>query len=117
MEVKIFSNLNCTKIIIKKSHDIFYLTLNFIDPSSRIPPISAKFCKILPISAKFGHPPSYQEEKEEEKIPHMCESIGHRPLRGRCPAPSLTLNHKLLQQGTGTADHLTLLRLFKICFS
>ena len=26
-----------------------------------------------------------KKEKEEEKIPHMCESIGHRPLRGRCP--------------------------------
>ena len=26
-----------------------------------------------------------EEEKEEEKIPHMFESIGHRPLRGRCP--------------------------------
>ena len=24
-------------------------------------------------------------KEEEEKIPHMCESIGHRPLRGRCP--------------------------------
>ena len=24
-------------------------------------------------------------EEEKEKIPHMCESIGHRPLRGRCP--------------------------------
>ena len=24
------------------------------------------------------------EEKEKEKIP-LCESIGHRPLRGRCP--------------------------------
>ena len=24
------------------------------------------------------------EEEEEEKIP-LCESIGHRPLRGRCP--------------------------------
>ena len=22
-----------------------------------------------------------KEKKEEEKIPHMCESIGHRPLR------------------------------------
>ena len=28
-----------------------------------------------------------EEEEEKEKIPHMCESIGHRPLRGRCPAP------------------------------
>ena len=27
-----------------------------------------------------------EEKKEEkEKIPHTCESIGHRPLRGRCP--------------------------------
>ena len=26
-----------------------------------------------------------EEEKKEEKIPHMCERIGHRPLRGRCP--------------------------------
>ena len=26
-----------------------------------------------------------KKEKEEEKFPHMCESIGHRPLRGRCP--------------------------------
>ena len=26
-----------------------------------------------------------KEKKEEELIPHMCESIGHRPLWGRCP--------------------------------
>ena len=26
-----------------------------------------------------------KEEEEEEKIPHMCESIGHQSLRGRCP--------------------------------
>ena len=26
-----------------------------------------------------------EKEKEKEKIPHMGESIGHRPLRGRCP--------------------------------
>ena len=26
-----------------------------------------------------------KEEEEKEKIPHVCESIGHRPLRGRCP--------------------------------
>ena len=25
------------------------------------------------------------EEKEKEKIPHMYESIGHRPLWGPCP--------------------------------
>ena len=26
-----------------------------------------------------------KKEKEEEKISHMCESIDHRPLWGRCP--------------------------------
>ena len=26
-----------------------------------------------------------KEKEKEEKISHMCESIGHRPLRGRCP--------------------------------
>ena len=53
-----------------------------------------------------------KEKKRKEKFRHMCESIGHRPLRGRCPAPSLNFKHNLLRQGTGTADHLTLLRLF-----
>ena len=42
----------------------------------------------------------------------MCKSIGHRPLWGRCPVPSLNLYHNLLEQGKGTADNLTLLRLF-----
>ena len=31
-----------------------------------------------------------KEKKKREKIPHMCESIGHRPLQGRCPAPPST---------------------------
>ena len=52
-----------------------------------------------------------EEEEEKEKIP-LCESIGHRPLWGRCPAPTLHYNLDLPKQGTGTADHLTLLRLF-----
>ena len=43
-----------------------------------------------------------EEEEVEEKIPHMCESIGHRLLRGRCPATSLNYNH----------NYLMLLRLF-----
>ena len=30
-----------------------------------------------------------EKEKEEEKIP-LCESIGHRSLRGRFPAPPST---------------------------
>ena len=54
------------------------------------------------------------EEERREKIPHMCESIGHQLLRGCCPAPPSTST--LLKQGTGTADHLALLRLFSILF-
>ena len=27
-----------------------------------------------------------KKKEKEEKIPHMCESICHRPLKGRCPA-------------------------------
>ena len=26
-----------------------------------------------------------KEKEEKEKVSHMCESIGHRPFRGRCP--------------------------------
>ena len=26
-----------------------------------------------------------EKKEEKEKVSHMCESIGHRPLRGRCP--------------------------------
>ena len=29
-----------------------------------------------------------EAEKEKEKIP-LCESIGHRPLRGRCPKKTI----------------------------
>ena len=31
-----------------------------------------------------------EKEKDEEKIPHMFESIGHRPLRSCCPKGQLT---------------------------
>ena len=30
-----------------------------------------------------------EKKEEKEKVSHMCESIGHRPLRGRCPKGSL----------------------------
>ena len=57
-----------------------------------------------------------EEKEEEEKIP-LRESIGHQPLRGRCPALTLNYNYDLPKQGTGTADHLMLLRLFHIPLS
>ena len=48
-----------------------------------------------------------REMEKEEKIPHMCESIGHRPLWGN-------LKHNLLRQGMGTADQLALLQLLYV---
>ena len=32
-----------------------------------------------------------EEEEKKKKIPHVCESVGHRPLWSRCPAPSTTI--------------------------
>ena len=37
------------------------------------------------IWASRGGGTEEKEKDEEEKISHMCESIGHRSLRGRCP--------------------------------
>ena len=34
---------------------------------------------------RLGEGGGMNKEKKEEKNPHMGESIGHRPLRGRCP--------------------------------
>ena len=31
-----------------------------------------------------------EEEEEKEKFP-LCESIGHRPLRGRCPKTNMSV--------------------------
>ena len=31
-----------------------------------------------------------EEEEKEEKIPHMCESLGHQPPQGRCPKVCLS---------------------------
>ena len=35
-----------------------------------------------------------KKEKKKEKIPHMCDSIGHRLLRGRCPKIKKLQNHE-----------------------
>ena len=36
-------------------------------------------------ASRMGFEGAGTDMEEKEKIPHMCESIGHRPLRGRCP--------------------------------
>ena len=38
------------------------------------------------------------EEEEKEKIPHMCESKGHRPLRGRCPKGDRQTDRQIRKQ-------------------
>ena len=58
-------------------------------------------------------------QEREEKIPHMCGSLGHRPLptlQGRCHTPSLNIYSNLLRQGTGTAHYLTLLQLLQLFY-
>ena len=64
-------------------------------------PMWAEYCRIMPNSTNFGHPPHLPSFWEEgEKTPYMCESIGHRPLWSRCPAPSLNLNTLCRKFGT-----------------
>ena len=36
-----------------------------------------------------------EEKKKKEKIPHMCESLGHRPLWRRCPKKRIERNRLL----------------------
>ena len=44
----------------------------------------------------------------------ICECIGHRPLRGRCPSFPSDIKKNVSAGATGTADHVTLLRLFPL---
>ena len=48
-----------------------------------------------------------EKEKEKEKIPHMYESIGHRPLWGRCLAPPFNTDHQLLKGRVHTNSNLS----------
>ena len=52
-----------------------------------------------------------EEEKEKEKIPHMCESIGHRPLRGRCPKSARIIHQRI------TIVYSHLISIFKLSTS
>ena len=36
-------------------------------------------------ASKLGGRADERTEEEKEKISHMCETIGYRPLRERCP--------------------------------
>ena len=67
--------------------------------------IPASRPKSQPRGPNPNHETRSQEEKEEkkEKIPHMCKSIGHRPLRPL--RPLLCSLPQLQSQGTGTTDH------------
>ena len=42
-------------------------------------------------------------KEEEEKIPHMCESIGHRSLRGCCPKTVIYRVMQLVDEGRSDA--------------
>ena len=42
-------------------------------------------CVLQDIGPLRPLPKKEKKKEEEEKISHLCESIGHRLLRGRCP--------------------------------
>ena len=58
-----------------------------------------------------------EKEKEEEKIPHMCKSIGHRPLWGCCPkTKTFEIKNKIDIQNTNN-NHLSLLVINRQLYS
>ena len=67
------------------------------------------FCSSFSFSTSIL--PGFIVKEKEEEVSHMSESIGYQPLCSCYSAPSFNITHKLLKQGTGTANHLTLLRI------
>ena len=55
-------------------------------------------------ASELGEGGGRTEEKEEEKIPHMCESIVHRPLWGRCLKIGDDIALQICKRGTQTAS-------------
>ena len=53
--------------------------------------------------------------RKPEKIV-LCGIIGHLPLRGRCPSTIYYITTYTNRGASGTADHVTLLRLFFFFF-
>ena len=66
------------------------------------PSLEAQIPALRPKTQPQGPNPSYEAQSQEEET---------APL-GPLPCSPLNFKHNLLRQGTGTADHLTLLRLF-----
>ena len=46
-----------------------------------------------------------EEEEQKKKFP-LYESIGHKPLRGRCPALTSLFQLITPSRALGTADHV-----------
>ena len=78
-------------------------------PQGPNPSLTTQIPAGWPKSQPKGPNPNRQEEKEKQKIPHLCET----QVIDCCSAPSLFILN-LLRQGMGTPGHLTLLRLFLI---
>ena len=61
-----------------------------------------------------------EEEEEEEKIP-LCESIGHRPLRGRCPKGGKPASDERKSEGANArlkaSCHESLMRIKRFLIS
>ena len=61
-----------------------------------------RFSRILQNLAEFGRiwQAGGMEKEKKQKTPHICESIGHRPLWGCCPKRLI----KQLGRGSYTID-------------
>ena len=59
-----------------------------------------KFGRIWQNLAEFEMEEKEKKEEEEEKIPYMCKSMGHRPLRGHCPKV-IVMNEVIIQVEAG----------------
>ena len=82
------------------------------------PYVSVSGCEVVSGAAAPEGPITYADFFEPQGSYHGLNtqnllSIGHRPLRGHCPSHHHTLTYTHIG-AKGTADHLTLLRLFYI---
>ena len=66
------------------------------------------------LSPRGGRMEKEEEKEKEEKIPHTCESIGHRPLRCRCPKANdlfVSVSHPNNEKNIAWEKFMTILNL------
>ena len=80
-------------------------------PKGTDPSLEAQISALKSKSQPRGRMPGGGGEEEGENSPYVWKYRSSTPSES-LPCSPLNFKHNLLRQGTGTADHLTLLRLF-----